>query len=257
MTIGGDGLLELPARLVNSAEIEPGVAILRENSDRFAIRANCGLGFSPSVKDHRVIVPGGGTVRCCGDDPAVRVLSFREAAGTVMFDRDPHRFIKGQGVHFGPFLLHQVRHIWRKAVSRSRAKAFASRKGECSRRDLRLERSSRRPARSWPPTRRSRRSVPAFPPRSAGGRDWKAMLRPPRPTAVRPQSVTTGTPIASASQLVMPPPKGNGSRATSILRYVSMYCSQGWRPTNSSRSSEISRSARSRATFARQDPGGA
>ena len=41
-------------------------------------------------------------------------------------------------------------------------------------------------------------------------------LRPPRDTAVRPVSETTGTPIHRASQVVVPPVNGNGSRPMSI-----------------------------------------
>jgi len=39
------------------------------------------------------------------------------------------------------------------------------------------------------------------------------MLAPPRETAVWPVRVTTGTPIQRASQVVVPPAQGKGSRA--------------------------------------------
>jgi hypothetical protein len=42
------------------------------------------------------------------------------------------------------------------------------------------------------------------------------MLRPERCSAVRPESVTTGTPIQSASSVVVPPAKGDVSSAMSM-----------------------------------------
>ena len=49
------------------------------------------------------------------------------------------------------------------------------------------------------------------------------MLCPPRPTAVFPESVTTGTPIHRESSVVVWPEKGNGSRVISMRSYCFRY----------------------------------
>ena len=72
------------------------------------------------------------------------------------------------------------------------------------------------------------------------------MLNPPRPTAVFPTRLTTGTPIHNASHVVVPPPYGNVSNATSIPRYNSKYRSVGKKPENATRPGSIpSRAKRS------------
>ena len=49
------------------------------------------------------------------------------------------------------------------------------------------------------------------------------MLRPPLLAMRSPARVITGTPIQRASNVVVPPAKGEGSRAMSIRPYVAMY----------------------------------
>ena len=73
--------------------------------------------------------------------------------------------------------------------------------------------AGRRPAKPRSPRIRPGRGRP-----SPSGRRWTRWLSECRLANVSPGQVTTGTPIHSASQVVTPPPNGNGSSATSICR---------------------------------------
>src|SRR5258708_10340594 len=63
-----------------------------------------------------------------------------------------------------------------------------------------------------------------------------AWQSPARPTIVEPTSVTTGTPIQSASRLVVWPLYGKLSRQMSMPRYVAKYSARGMKRTNATRS---------------------
>ena len=92
-------------------------------------------------------------------------------------------------------------------------------------------------------------------PISSGSPTFDKILIPPRPTPVRPRSVTIGTPIHIASQLVIPPAYGNGSSAISIRSCKTMYSSQLPPPNSSIRSGSIPMPANRASNFCRCDPG--
>src|ERR1700728_1465428 len=110
-------------------------------------------------------------------------------------------------------LAHQFRHICRYAASMLRANRGASINGDACIRERRVRRNSANRGRSFArPTAIDKyssvdRAI------NSGVPILARMLAPPRPTAVWPTRLTTGTPIQSAMQVVIPPPQGNESRA--------------------------------------------
>src|SRR5205085_527377 len=115
---------------------------------------------------------------------------------------------------------HQCRHISRSAAWKRRANVGPSQRGEASTRARRDDRSEARRAASRArdaaiSTYRS--SLPAI---SSGRPTLLRRLLPTRAALMRPARETTGTPMYSASQIVVVPLYGNESSITSTRSYA-------------------------------------